>query len=564
MKRRAASPLCLAFLLLAAPTLLFGQSKDDNTGNTIIRTTVRRVVVDVAVTDLNGQPVRGLTRADFTVHENGVRQRILSFEPHDQDTDTFTPTAAPNLPPNSFVNLPPEPERGPLYVLLYDMANTGLEQQIVSRRKLVKFMESKPAGTRFAFLVFSDGLHLVQGFTNDPRKLQAALDVHTRHPHFPLNFLHGEDFGAHNTLATLSMLEDIRHYVEGLPGRKNLIWVSDQFPLALFSPAPPELVDKVKRELAALAKQQIAIYPVDDRGVFGGMIALEQYALEDEIAHITGGHAIYSNNDLVDALTQATESGASYYTLSYNPTNAKEDGKQRRISLKVDHHAVLLSYRREYWADRTDSSGPAPDAPLGPDEGPSNQPPTPEDTLYTDMRHGWPMSHDLLFGAHVQLVGTPKLATPEQMAELVPDPIYFKSRRKNRQPKPRDPITLQTYQIDYNVPARQLKPGAPRLNKPTGTLEFAAAAYNSEEVLLNGAINHATPDPATTAETAQAGNYHIQQELLAPLGAAWIRVAVRDADTGRIGSLEVALPLAPTPSTTAEQTLHPVTPAAVP
>src|ERR1700733_12381167 len=54
--------------------------------NTLVfKSVVNRVVVDVVVTDINGKPVHGLDRQDFSVTEDKVSQRILSFDVHDLD-----------------------------------------------------------------------------------------------------------------------------------------------------------------------------------------------------------------------------------------------------------------------------------------------------------------------------------------------------------------------------------------------------------------------------------------------------------------------------------------------
>ena len=62
---------------------------------TVFKANVRRVVVDVVVTDSKGQPVSGLTRQDFSVSpRDGKQQQILSF-----DANGFSP-AMDYLPPN--------------------------------------------------------------------------------------------------------------------------------------------------------------------------------------------------------------------------------------------------------------------------------------------------------------------------------------------------------------------------------------------------------------------------------------------------------------------------------
>jgi len=47
---------------------------------------------------------------------------------------------------------------------------------MTARQQVLKFIKSKPAGTRFAVFITTDKLYLVQGFTEDKDLLYAALD----------------------------------------------------------------------------------------------------------------------------------------------------------------------------------------------------------------------------------------------------------------------------------------------------------------------------------------------------------------------------------------------------
>src|ERR1700689_3377223 len=83
----------------------------------LLRLEVRRVPVDVVVTDSEGKAVRGLTRDDFVIKEDKAIQNVLSFDYFDGSLPSYVPKKLPTLPTNTFVNLPSEPEQGPLYVL---------------------------------------------------------------------------------------------------------------------------------------------------------------------------------------------------------------------------------------------------------------------------------------------------------------------------------------------------------------------------------------------------------------------------------------------------------------
>ena len=161
----------------------------------VIRQSVRRVIVDVVVSDSNGQPVSGLTADDFSVAEDGKPQRIRSFDIHDFDVISESlPKRPAFLPPNTFVNVPSGQERGPLYVLLLDILDMSVDDQPVAREQLMKFIRSKPLGTRFAIFVLSDGLYLVQGFTEDRNALADALNPKNPRAHIPRIFLDADNF----------------------------------------------------------------------------------------------------------------------------------------------------------------------------------------------------------------------------------------------------------------------------------------------------------------------------------------------------------------------------------
>src|SRR5262249_45388345 len=128
-------------------------ARDAQTTDLVLKKTVRRVLVDVVVTDASAKPVTGLTAKDFAVKEDSVGQQILSFDPHSLDSGTDSVPKIPTLPPNTFLNLPPRPERGPLFVILYDLVNMEIDDQPRARQQMLKFIREKPAGTRFAIFV---------------------------------------------------------------------------------------------------------------------------------------------------------------------------------------------------------------------------------------------------------------------------------------------------------------------------------------------------------------------------------------------------------------------------
>lgn len=341
----------------AAPAKLAGQPApplpQEPEPSVTIRQTVQRVILDVMVRDDDGKPVHGLKADDFSITEDKQPQRVLSFDVYDFDKPSISRAPnAPPLPPHVFENIPATPERGPLYVMLLDLVNTEMEDQMRGRQQVLKFIRNKPPGTRFALFVTSDKLYLAQGFTDDKDLLYTAVNSKKPKAHVPRVFLLAHNYGYGDPYTAVDMLTHIGDYLDGIPGRKNLIWVAGTFPLSM---SPQEgnspLADAIKAEINSLAQAEVAVFPVDVTGVdpnpaFSNMNASQ--ASEELVASATGGRAVYSDNGVADVLSTVTEDGGNYYTLTYSPPNHGEDDSCHNIAVKVGKEKYQLSYRHSY------------------------------------------------------------------------------------------------------------------------------------------------------------------------------------------------------------------------
>ena len=590
----------------------------------VLKKTVRRVAVDVVVRGPDGKPVQGLGEKNFSVSEDGTLQRVMSFDVHRFDMGSIAmPASAARLPANVYVNVPAKPEKGALFVLLFDMVNTeDITDQLIARQQLMKFIASKPSGTRFAVFVHAENLRLVQGFTAEKDQLYAALDPNNPKNHVPKAFLMANNFahGSDETVAMISVLTHIGDFLNGIPGRKNLIWVSAHFPISLYARAgdPLDLQDDVRREFDALTRAEIAVYPLNVRGVVanpegslvgggphmgvggaspstgpmtpseGGSISQSSsntsnsiqstspitrgigpvqgtgsyYAdnmQAEGIAEVTGGKAIYSDNDLAGALDEIVEDGSNYYTLTYSPTNSTYDGSLRKIHVAVNGGKYQLEYRRSYYADDPDAP-PIKRANKNKQREENLQASADQDQsrpLAASLQHGAPLVHQLIFKVRVHAVGGPTLATPEQMQELAEQKANSHGKKLAKNVKP---VEIQIYDIYYLVVASQIT------KEPDGSipLEFAAVAFDRDGFVLNGkfekvengnSTNPFTAMQAVPAEESQRVSqsaYRARQQLIAPITATSIRVAIRDTSNDRIGALEIPLPLMAEPETHAK------------
>jgi VWFA-related protein len=315
---------------------------------------------------------------------------------------------------------------------------------------MIEFLKALPSGQRVALFALGTRLKMIQGFTGDSDTLVAAattllrktsplmtseqdrqadeitasnLQVNAVGPTGPGGGSAGNaampvapvvegiqkallsEQNYQQTLRmelTLAALQSLARALSAYPGRKNLLWLSAEFPIR-FAPnfAPPNAVSDLARgglydntrvqdvrveappiqETAALlTASQIAVYPIDIRGtvstgtgidvgegnVYGSIgrlsdtrdrMAQRQTTMEwddheamTDIARETGGKAFYGSNDIKAALSASMGEGENYYTLAYTPENRKWDGKYRKLDVKSTQGSAKLTYRRGYYA----------------------------------------------------------------------------------------------------------------------------------------------------------------------------------------------------------------------
>jgi hypothetical protein len=152
------------------------------------------------------------------------------------------------------------------------------------------------------------------------------------------------------------------------------------------------------------------------------------------------------------------------------------------------------------------------------------------------MQHGAPDAHEVVFRAQFH-AGPKAQATKAQLDALSTQPAYFAPGKASKIPKN---LAVQTYTVDFLVPDRMIA----ALNGQK-QVEFAATAYDADGKMLNGLSQKASQDAADAGKPGASPYIRAEQTLDVPADAVWLRVAVRDVATNRIGTLEIPLPLAP-------------------
>lgn len=275
--------------------------------STVLRATTRMVVVDVVATGKKGSPVMDLKAGDFTISEDGKAQQVRNFSfqhPAESITPESSKPAVSPLPENVFTNIPSYRTDRPLNVILLDALNSTLLNQMNVRQETLRLLQKLPRDRPVAIYALGENLLFLQDFTSDPATLRKAIENYSDHAPQELRDPVGEpitraitlsripamllpvllksdqlvaSMGADQRVAlTMEALQSISHALSAYPGRKNLIWVSAAFPLLLNVDGHAKMKGEaarrnyerpLQRMADALMSAQVAVYPVDARGI---------------------------------------------------------------------------------------------------------------------------------------------------------------------------------------------------------------------------------------------------------------------------------------------------------
>jgi VWFA-related protein len=569
-----ASLLCFLAVPFCAQVFAAGQSSGPESPAPI-RVDTNLVVVDVTVTDAHRNPVHNLTAVDFNLREDGQAQSIKTMEEHTAD-EAAKPSLKPSLPklqPGVFTNVPAIPATGPFNIFLLDKLNTPMEDQAYSLDQLSQYLKSAPAGTRIAVVSLSSWeLSLLQGFTSDPEMLRAALSSKKAAMNASL-FLDNPVSGGAKTMEggglktrlrrelTLNALNELGRYLSGFPGRKNLIWFSASFPVSIVSgerehwASSPDIDAEFIEMVNLFARNQIAVYPIDARGLVGDpwfdasnagaanvassikglsnsvqrtstSAAIQKWTMTN-IADPTGGQTFMNTNDLKGAVSLAIDAGSNYYTLTYAPTSHKWNGQYRKIQIQLDRPGLVLAYRHGYYA--TDPNAPARQS----ERRTSSTEPAPYSAMRAAMVRGAPEPAEIRFEASVR----PVIAETE--------PVWAPGNQGNpkiKGPYRRYSVHYIAHQLDFECPSSQG-------DANVCAVQFVACVYDTDGLLINTQVNEikTTIKSAYYAAIGQPGRdpgFQYQQEISVPVkGEYYLRVGIHDLTTNRVGALELPVSL---------------------
>jgi len=239
--------VCLACLICLIGIRGRAQQAASDSG-AIIRTETKLVLVDAVVTDKKGDYVHNLTAKDFKVFEDNKEQQVksFSFEADPARTNSSQPR---------------------YIVLFFDNSTMDIGDQARARQAAVSFIQANAGPNRLMAVVnFGGSVQVAQNFTSDVERLKAVasgLNIASVNPN--------EVYAGVPQLSRASFDYGVRDVVLGLrsfaknlasvPGRKTLIFFTSGFPVN------GELLPEVNATIDVCNRSNVAIYPIDVRGL---------------------------------------------------------------------------------------------------------------------------------------------------------------------------------------------------------------------------------------------------------------------------------------------------------
>ncbi|MCX7640370.1 MAG: VWA domain-containing protein [Pyrinomonadaceae bacterium] len=320
----------IVFTLMLPILQVFAQNDE------VIRVKTALVRLNVGVVDQKGRPVFNLSKEDFSVYEDGVKQSILRFEP------TESPFSI---------------------VLLLDMSGSTISIRQTIKTAAIRFINALSAEDRVAVVEFYDKINLRNNFTTDRKVIFNSINVANGRGKTQL--YKAIDFALDKLEKEKSSRKAIIVLTDGVDTdlRNNDREMLSKLP----EDSLPEVIeiekDQVLSRIITKAQQQgVTIYPLalptgdpsrlpDPSPLQIALYKIARNRLE-ALAKNTGTSLISINRieELGKIYASVAAEIRTLYTIEYQPTNDKFDGKWRSIKIQVSDPSLTARTKPGYYA----------------------------------------------------------------------------------------------------------------------------------------------------------------------------------------------------------------------
>jgi len=368
--------VCVAVLLACAPLATTQEP------NYTFRASSDLVQIIVDVRDRNGRFVRGLTRPDFELVEDGQQQQLTAIDVETVGEPPTTgarhalqkmPVDVPLLTSSETV-LPGALKGVRLVVLFFDFTSLDVDDAARSLRAAEAYVNTLSEDDRVAIVSLAVKLEVQQDFTRDEFALRRSLQrlqglsrlvVDSAQSDGPDGLL----FHARGRLRSLRVLSTA---LAKVPQRKSVVFFAGKA-------ASDSDNASITLTLAAALRANVSFYTTAAGGLaatpplggaatsgsFGTAVlsgtavvnvtnSTDSQALLYALARGSGGRTFSNSNDLVRPFRAIESDTSEYYILNYRSSNARRDGRFRRISVRVHRRGLHLRYQAGYYGPRSE------------------------------------------------------------------------------------------------------------------------------------------------------------------------------------------------------------------
>lgn len=326
---RFAKAFLFTILLFSGFLTVFAQDDD------VIKVDASIVRLNVGVVDKTGRPMKSLTKNDFTLYENGVKQQIVNFEP----------IAAPFS-----------------VVMMLDMSGSTKSFRQNIQMSALRFLDALSPDDRVAVIEFYDKVNLLNDFTTNRKNIVHSISV--ANGSGETNFYKAlklamqklsKEGKRRKAIVVLTdgvdteMQKNDRNLLGGFDGAKENIEVPAEnneftkilnqsdalgvtiYPLALPTGDPARLADPSPKQIAMYSAARSRLKLLADRS--GGTL-----------------NAINRLEEMSRLYAEVAADLRTLYTIEYQSNDDKRDGKWREIKIEVNNGDLISRTRQGYFA----------------------------------------------------------------------------------------------------------------------------------------------------------------------------------------------------------------------
>lgn len=324
--------LSVALLLVFAVVPAIAQEPDD-----VIRTQTSLVQLNIGVVDKQGRAITSLTKNDFVIYEDGVKQSIQHFEPVDA--------------PFSLV-------------LMLDMSGSTINFRQQLKLASQRFLDALAPEDRVAVIQFNKDVKSLTGFTVDRAKTAYAIEIANgageTHFYEALKFALKElDKEGKRRKAIVVLTDGLDTHLRNSDRASLSKAQTDQEALATIKPDSSAELNTV---LASADRQGVTIYPLalpsgDPKRLpmptpnIIGIYAAARARLQS-LADRTGGrlNEINQLQYMAQLYREVAANLRTLYTVGYQPSGERPRGKWHEIKVEVAYSDLTARTKPGYFA----------------------------------------------------------------------------------------------------------------------------------------------------------------------------------------------------------------------